>query len=93
MDPELRRENEKAIMRRYYETLKTKFGEDTPFTYDVLVKSYYRLMKANFSGAFGVFFVLLKANPEAIGGEKYKNSILKRCKSLAEDTLVSIGKN
>ncbi len=76
-------------MRHYFETLKKKLGKEPPFTFDTLMKSYYRSFKAGFLAGFGMLTMVVKM-PEIFGGAQYEDEIINRAQCLLDDTVATL---
>ncbi len=76
-------------MRHYFDTLKKKLKKEPPFTFDTLMKSYYRSFKFGFLGALGLLTIVLKV-PDVFGAAQLEDEIIHRMQCLLDDTIATL---
>ncbi len=76
-------------MRHYFDTLKKKLKKEPPFTFDTLMKSYYRCFKVGFLSALGLLTIVLKV-PDVFGATQLEVEIVHRMQCLLDDTIATL---
>ncbi len=89
MSAEMRRESLPQVMRHYFDTLKKMLGEEPPFTFDTLMKSYHKGFRSGFLMGFVVVSLVLGKNPELYGGLQYRDEIIRRSQCLLDDMVAT----
>ncbi len=83
----VRREHLQTLFTHFYRELKSNLGKEPPFSFDLLMKSWYRLTGFGAIGGLVMVLMLRKVDPEIAGNPEKVNNMIQRARNMMEDAL------